>query len=123
MAVEDEASPPTNSNAPISNAPISSLPERVRVTAIPPDLPIDDLETPTLFARCVGKSFDVIGRNGELFELAVGEVLGVSPAMIRFGLSRNTHAQVKDSWSCPQHQRPTVPQRSKQNRWPFLGSG
>jgi hypothetical protein len=56
-------------------------PERVRVTAVPPGLPLDDLATPNVFALCVGKSFDVIGRNGELLELAVGEVMGVAPSM------------------------------------------
>jgi hypothetical protein len=56
-------------------------PERVQVTAIPPDLPVDDLATQNVFALCVGKSFDVIGRNGELLELAVGEVMGVAPLM------------------------------------------
>lgn len=55
--------------------------ECVRVTAIPPGLPHDDVDTPGVFAKCVGKSFEVTGRNGELLELAVGEVMGVAPAM------------------------------------------
>jgi hypothetical protein len=46
---------------------------------IPPDLPQDDLNTPELFTKCLGRSFEPIGRNGELLELAVGEVMGVSP--------------------------------------------
>jgi hypothetical protein len=58
-----------------------TTPLRVRVIGIPPDLPIDDLDTPGLFAKCVGKSFEVIGKNGELLELAVGEVLGVAASM------------------------------------------
>jgi hypothetical protein len=56
---------------------MTSSPERVRVIAVPPGLPNDDLGTPDLFAACVGKSFDVIGRKGDLVELAVGEVAGV----------------------------------------------
>jgi hypothetical protein len=55
---------------------MTSSPERVRVIAVPPGLPNDDLGTPDLFAACVGKSFDVIGRRGDLVELAVGEVAG-----------------------------------------------
>jgi hypothetical protein len=57
------------------------VPQRVRVTAIPPGLPIDDLDTPNLFAICVGKTFDVIGRNGDLLELAVGHMVGQAPLM------------------------------------------
>jgi hypothetical protein len=72
MAVDEEGSIP---------AGIERAPERVQVTAIPPDLPVDDLATQNVFALCVGKSFDVIGRNGELLELAVGEVMGVAPSM------------------------------------------
>jgi hypothetical protein len=53
--------------------------ERVRVIAIPAKLPQDDLNTPELFAKCLGYSFDVIDRNDELLELAVGEVMGVAP--------------------------------------------
>jgi hypothetical protein len=52
---------------------------RVRITTMPPGLPQDDLNTPALFAKCLGRSFDVVDRNGDLLELAVGEVLGVAP--------------------------------------------
>jgi hypothetical protein len=58
---------------------MSTANNRVRVTAIPPDLPQDDLKTPELFTKCLGHSFEVIGRNGELLELAVGEVMGIAP--------------------------------------------
>lgn len=51
---------------------------RVRVTEVPPNLPQDDLHTPELFASCLGHSFEVIGTNGDLLELSVGEVLGVA---------------------------------------------
>ncbi len=47
-----------------------------RVIAVPPNLPADDLKTADLFAQCVGRSFEVNGRNGPLLELAVGEVRG-----------------------------------------------
>jgi hypothetical protein len=55
--------------------------EQVRVIAVPPGLPVDDLNTPDLFAACVGNSFDVIGRNGNMVELAVGAVRGEAPHM------------------------------------------
>jgi hypothetical protein len=48
----------------------------VRVTAIPPELPQDDLNTSELFARCLGHRFEVVGRNNDLLELAVGEAIG-----------------------------------------------
>ncbi len=67
--------------AAVRTALTERAPERVQVTAVPPDLPVDDLDTPNVFALCVGKSFDVIGRNGELLELAVGEVMGVAASM------------------------------------------
>jgi hypothetical protein len=58
---------------------MSTAKQRVRVTGIPPDLPQDDLKTPELFTKCLGRSFEIIGNNGELLELAVGEVMGVAP--------------------------------------------
>jgi hypothetical protein len=51
----------------------------VRVTAIPPDLPRDDLQTRNLFAFCVGHSFEVQSERDGLLELHVGAVLGVAP--------------------------------------------
>lgn len=55
--------------------------EKIRVIAIPPNLPIDDLGTPALFEKCLGLSFDMIGHNGDLVELAVGAVMGEAPHM------------------------------------------
>ncbi len=55
--------------------------EQARVIGVPPGLPVDDLNTPELFAACVGHSFDVIGRNGDRLELAVGAVRGDAPHM------------------------------------------
>jgi hypothetical protein len=52
-----------------------------RVIDVPPGLPVDDLGTPELFAACIGKTFEVIGRNGDLVELAVGTVRGQAPYM------------------------------------------
>jgi hypothetical protein len=54
---------------------------KARVVAIPPDLPVDDLNTPALFAKCVGHSFNIISRNGDRVELAVGEMAGEAPHM------------------------------------------
>ena len=45
-------------------------------------LPQDDrLKTRTLFELCVGRVFPIVGFNGTLMELEVGEVLGKSAAM------------------------------------------
>jgi hypothetical protein len=64
-------------------------PQYVRVTAIPPGLPQGDLNTPELFEKCLGHSFEVISRNGDFLELAIGEVMGSCPISTRFGLSHN----------------------------------
>jgi hypothetical protein len=55
--------------------------ERARVIAMPPNLPDDDLNTSALFAASVGHEFDVIGRNGNLLELALGETLNEAAHM------------------------------------------
>jgi hypothetical protein len=38
----------------------------VRVTVIPPGLPQDALNTHELFAKCLGHSFEMVDRNGNL---------------------------------------------------------
>jgi hypothetical protein len=55
--------------------------QRVRVIAVPPDLPDDALGTLDLFRKCVGHCFDVVRRNGHLLELHVGEMMGEAPYM------------------------------------------
>jgi hypothetical protein len=60
---------------------MSARADQARVIAVPPNLPMDDLNTPDLFAKCLGQSFDIIGRNGDLVELAVGAVRGEAPHM------------------------------------------
>jgi hypothetical protein len=60
---------------------MSARADQARVIAVPPSLPMDDLNTLDLFAKCVGQSFDIIGRNGDLVELAVGAVRGEAPHM------------------------------------------
>jgi hypothetical protein len=60
---------------------MSARREQARVIAVPPDLPVDDLNTPDLFVKCLGQSFDIIGHNGDLVELAVGELRGEAPHM------------------------------------------
>lgn len=52
-----------------------------RIIAVPPNLPNDDLETPDLFAKCLGHSFEVIDRKGNMLELAVGAMRGEAPYM------------------------------------------
>jgi hypothetical protein len=53
-------------------------PKRVRVIAVPPDLPVDGLNTQALFEQCLGQTFDVIGENDGRLELAVGTAIGVA---------------------------------------------
>ena len=49
---------------------------------IPPLLPQDDrLNTQSLFELCVGRVFPIVGFNGALLELEVGEVLEKNPYM------------------------------------------
>lgn len=54
---------------------------KVRVIAIPPWLPADDLQTRTVFEKCLGQTFEVVGEKGDLLELEVGAVMGVEPYM------------------------------------------
>ncbi len=53
--------------------------QRVRIIAIPPGLPQDNLNTPKMFAKFSGHSFEMVDRNGDLLELAVGEIMRVAP--------------------------------------------
>lgn len=56
--------------------------DRVRVIHIPPVLPQDHrLNTQSLFELCVGRVFSIVGFNGALLELEVGEVLGKNAYM------------------------------------------
>lgn len=50
--------------------------DQVRITKIPRELPDDDLGTRQLFELCLGRVFPIVGFQGELVELDVGEVLG-----------------------------------------------
>ena len=55
--------------------------DRVRVITIPSRLPQDELQTKSLFELCVGRVFPIVGFQGDLLELEVGEVLGKEPCM------------------------------------------
>jgi hypothetical protein len=55
--------------------------DKVRVIHIPPILPEGKMNTRQLFDLCVGRVFPIVGFNGDLLELEVGEVLGKSPYM------------------------------------------
>ena len=55
--------------------------DTVRVVTIPPDLPEGEIHTRSLFERCLGQSFPIIGIEADLLELHVGEVLGKPPHM------------------------------------------
>jgi len=50
--------------------------QRVKVVSVPTDLPNDELQTRKIFALCLGRVFAVVGVNGNLVELEVGEVVG-----------------------------------------------
>ena len=65
------------------------LGDRVRVIQAPPvSLADDRLNTRALFELCVGRVFSVVGFNGDLLELEVGEVLGKSPSMDSIWIER-----------------------------------
>ena len=65
------------------------LGDRVRVIQAPPVSLVDDrLNTRALFELCVGRVFSVVGFNGDLLELGVGEVLGKSPSMDSIWIER-----------------------------------
>lgn len=50
--------------------------DKIRIVEIPPVLPDDDLGTRTLFERCLGRVFEIVGFNEHgMVELQVGEVL------------------------------------------------
>jgi hypothetical protein len=62
--------------------------DRVRVVSVPPNLPEDSqLQTRSLFERCVGKVFVIVstkrqpGMTHDLIELEVGALTGLEPAM------------------------------------------
>jgi len=57
------------------------LGDKVRIVTIPSHLPDGEIHTRFLFEMCVGKIFPVVGFQGHLLELEVGEVLGKPPYM------------------------------------------
>lgn len=54
--------------------------DRVRVVRVPASLP-DDRGTRSLLASCIGRTFSIVGFQGHLLELEVGEILGKEPYM------------------------------------------
>ncbi len=50
--------------------------DKVEVVTTPADLPDGDLQTRHLFEKCVGRVFPIVGFQGDLLELEVGEVVG-----------------------------------------------
>jgi hypothetical protein len=48
--------------------------DKLRIVKVPPNLPEGDLKTATLFQCCVGHMFPVVGFQGHLLELEVGEI-------------------------------------------------
>ena len=55
--------------------------DRVRVLTVPADLQDGELNTRSLFKLCVGRTFSIVGFQGNLLELEVGEVLSKEPCM------------------------------------------
>jgi len=55
--------------------------DRVRILTVPPGLPEGEINTRSLFERCVGRVFPITGFQGGLLELEVGHVLGREPCM------------------------------------------
>ena len=53
----------------------------VRVVSVPSGLPEGELATKSLFESCVGRIFPIIGFQGRLLELEVGEALGKQACM------------------------------------------
>ena len=54
---------------------------KIRILTIPADLPEGEIQTKSLFEMCVGRIFSVVGFQGSLLELHVGEVKGEPPFM------------------------------------------
>jgi hypothetical protein len=48
--------------------------DKVRVVAIPPGLKDGKLKTRTVFQKCLGHTFPIVGFQYELIELEVGEI-------------------------------------------------
>lgn len=55
--------------------------DKVEIVTIPADLPENDLKTRSLFKACVGRTFPIVGVQGHLLELEVGQVLGQEACM------------------------------------------
>jgi hypothetical protein len=55
--------------------------DKVRVLTVPSKLPEGELDTKSLFKLCVGHTFAIVGLQGSLLELEVGEVLGKDSCM------------------------------------------
>ena len=54
--------------------------ERVRVVKVPGGLQDGpELKTKTLFERCLGQIFPIMGFDGDLLALDVGEINGLAP--------------------------------------------
>jgi hypothetical protein len=50
--------------------------DKVRIKSLPSQLPADELNTRSLLASCLNRVFPIVGFQGDLLELEVGDVLG-----------------------------------------------
>jgi len=55
--------------------------DKLRILTIPPDLPEREIHTKSLFEKCVGRIFPIVGFQEHLLELHVGEVTDDAPYM------------------------------------------
>ncbi|MFZ0805986.1 MAG: hypothetical protein WAN03_07375 [Candidatus Sulfotelmatobacter sp.] len=55
--------------------------DKVRILTIPADLPAGEIRTKSLFEKCVGRIFTIVGFQEHLLELHVGKLRGDAPYM------------------------------------------
>ena len=62
--------------------------DKVEVVSIPTDLPQGELQTRSLFEKCLGRVFSIVGFQGDLLELEVGAAVGEVPCMHSIWIER-----------------------------------
>lgn len=69
--------------------------DKVEVIGIPSALPEGQLHTRHLFEMCVGRVFPIVGFQGDLLELEVGEIVGEAPYIHSIWIERE-HLKLAD---------------------------
>ena len=62
--------------------------DKVEAVSIPTDLPQGELQTRSLFEKCLGRVFSIVGFQGDLLELEVGAAVGEVPCMQSIWIER-----------------------------------